>query len=919
MLMNLHKTLLRLAPIVLVSLAGYAAMAAPVTLYVAPDGNDGWTGRLATANADRTDGPLATPAGARDAVRRLKAAGETGPVTVYLRGGTYELAAPLVLEQQDSGTADAPVTYAAYADERPVLSGGRVIRGWKPGPGGLWTAQIPRVASGEWSFRQLFVDGQRRTRARDPNDDYFYIAAKAPPGKHPKTGKPVPRDRTAFLFARGHIERWPDMRQANVVVFHSWETSRLRIAEVNEALRLVTFTGPAHWPFERWGPKQRYYVENVRRALDAPGEWYLDRAAGTLYYYPMPGENMPHVEVVAPRLSRLVELRGDADAGQWVEHVTLRGLTFHYQDWTLGPEGHSDPQAAVTVTAAVMADGARHSTIERCEISHVGDYAIWLRRGCKQNRIVQNRIYDLGAGGVRIGEASMADSDDAESSGNLVDNNHIFDGGHVYSAGVGVWVAQSSHNTISHNEIHDLDYSGMSIGWNWNDAPNRCHHNTIEKNHVHHVMNGVLSDGGAIYTLGTSPGSVIRNNVFHDVWPYQSPPYGWGIYLDATSSGYLVENNVVYNILSGGLMYSNGGHEHTIRNNVFALSAEYMLWPYWEKRPSTFRRNIVYLTQGELMRPLSRASLDARIAANESLGAWDENLYWHAGGPGEIRFFLRDFADWQALGLDQHSRIADPQFVDPAGYDFSLKPDSPALELGFQPIDTTDVGLYGEPAWVEEARRVKHPKTFLPAPPPPPRPTEVDDDFEKTRVASPPDGAVVSGEERGASIRVSEEQAAAGRRSLKFTDVAGLVPSWQPHMFYQPHLVEGTVRQSFDVWLGRDALVFTEWRDQTVYPGCIGPAVTLDGTGKVMAGGKVLTTVPGETWVHVEIEAALGKNAPKEFKLTVTPPNAASQVFTDLAFKGGDFHELHWLGFVSIAANNSVFYLDNLEIKRIPK
>jgi hypothetical protein len=173
----------------------------------------------------------------------------------------------------------------------------------------------------------------------------------------------------------------------------------------------------------------------------------------------------------------------------------------------------------------------------------------------------------------------------------------------------------------------------------------------------------------------------------------------------------------------------------------------------------------------------------------------------------------------------------------------------------------------------------------------------------------------VSGEERGASIRVSQEQAAAGHRSLKFTDVAGLEPSWQPHTFYQPHLVEGTVRQRFDLWLGRDALVFTEWRDETAYPGCIGPAVTFDGKGQVMAGGKVLTTVPTESWVHVQIEAALGKKASKTFKLTVTPPNAAPQVFADLDFKGGDFHELHWLGFVSIATTNSIFYVDNLEIK----
>ena len=326
----------------------------------------------------------------------------------------------------------------------------------------------------------------------------------------------------------------------------------------------------------------------------------------------------------------------------------------------------------------------------------------------------------------------MANADQAESSGNLVDNNHVFDGGHVYPAGVGIWVAQSSHNIISHNEIHDLLYSGMSIGWNWDDAPNRCHHNIIERNHVHHVMQRVLSDGGAIYTLGASTGSVIRNNLFHDVWPYQQPPIGWGIYLDATTSGYLVENNVVYHTLSGGLMYNNGGHENVIRNNIFALSANQMLWPCWEKRPNAFRRNIVYLTQGDLMIPFAERWLKDRIAGKEPLGLWDENLYWHTGGSDCLRFFRHELPQWQAMGLDRRSLVADPKFVNPQQCDFRLQADSPALTLGFQPIDANAVGLYGDPAWVEEAHRVKHARTELPPPPPPPAPREVDDDFEKT-------------------------------------------------------------------------------------------------------------------------------------------------------------------------------------------
>ncbi len=890
------------------------ALPAATTVYVAPGGNDQWSGRLAVANAAKTDGPLATPRGARDAVRKLRAAGEQGPVTVRFRGGTYWMAAPLVFEAQDSGTAEGPVVYAAFEGERPVLSGGRQIGGWKAGPDGVWTATVPEVAAGSWHFQQLWVNGQRCMRARTPNEGYFRMVQKAPPAKD-ASGKLVPRDQTAFVFQPGEVKKWPDFQEANVVVFHSWETSRLRVANVDESERLVTFTGRSHWPFENWEPRQRYYVENVREALDAPGEWYLDRARGVLLYRPRPGEDMTKAEVIAPRLDRLVEFRGNPDARQFIDHVTLRGLTFCHEDWVLEPQGHSDPQAVVTAPAAVMADGARHCAIEKCEIAHVGDYGLWFRRGCKDCRIVQSRIHDLGVGAVRIGEAAMPRTDEAESSGNLIDNNHLFDGGHVYPAGVGVWVAQSSHNTISHNEIHDFFYSGMSIGWNWDDAPNRCHHNTIAENHVHHVMKGMLSDGGAIYTLGVSTGSVIRNNVFHDVWSYGNPPFGWGIYLDATTGGYLVENNVVYSIHSGCLMYSNGGHDHVIRNNVFAFSANHMLWPFWEKRPNTFQRNILYMTQGTLFVPFTERTLNERLAAKEPLGTWDENLYWHTGQREDLRFFKRTFGEWQALGLDRRSKIADPMFENAAEYDFGLRPGSPALALGFKPIDTSRVGLYGDPAWVEEGRRVRHPKTILPAPPPPPAPREISDDFEKTEPGSPPEHAVVSGEDRGASIRVSAEQAASGKRCVKVVDAKGLEPSWQPHFFYQPHLTEGAVRQAFDVKLMPGALFFTEWRDETSYPDCIGPSVTFDSSGRITAGGKLVAAVPTTGWIHVEIAARLGKDAPQRYTLSVAPAGGARQTF-ELPIAGKAFGELHWIGFVSTASAETAFYLDNIEVQR---
>lgn len=880
-----------------------------LVLHVSPTGSDLWSGRVSEPNRARTDGPLATVRGARDAIRKLRAGspGTLEPVTVIVHGGTYWLDEPFVLEPVDSFVA-----YVAAKGERPVFSGGVLITGWKKAQGNVWEAPAPAGLE----FRQLFVNGERRTRARSPNEGWYAVAGKAPPVID-ATGKEKSQERQAFVFQPDTIEQWDDLWEIEIVVYHSWETSRLRIESVDVENRIVRFTGTAHWPFLQWGADQRYYVENAPDALDAPGEWYLDRRRQVVRYIPLPGEDLTKAEVVVPRLTRLVELRGDAGMGLPVEGVTLDGLAFHHQDWVLEQEGHSDPQAVCSIPAAVMADGALNCIITSCEIAHVGEYAVWFRRGCKHNRFVRNRVFDLGVGGVRIGETAMAADDALESSHNLIDNNHIYDGGHVYPGGVGIWVAQSSYNTISHNEIHDFNYSGMSIGWNWDDAPNRCHHNVIEYNHVHHVMRGQLNDGGAIYTLGTSPGSVIRNNVFHDVWPYSA--IGWGIYLDATCNQYLVENNVVYNTLSGGLMYHNGGHEHIIRNNIFAFSAQQMLWPYWESRPSTFERNIIYFTQGDLFIPFATDSFRARQAAGESFGVWDRNVYWNPNDP-DIRFFSYDFDRWRSFGLDQNSVIADPQFIDPERYDFRLRPTSPALALGFREIDTSQVGLYGDAEWVNEPKRFSHPPTKLPPAKGAFKPQPINDGFEASLVGAHPEHAVVSGEEKGASIRVSAEQAAEGRHSLKVTDAPGLQYTWEPHFFYQPRLTEGRVRQSFDLLLEPGAFMFTEWRDVGPYPSNIGPSVTLDAraggaTAHVQVAGKNLATVPVGEWINVEIECDLGGEIGNTFTLAVKSGSREVQRFGDLPLWGDQFQELHWVGFVSIAEETVSFYLDNVKIE----
>ncbi|MBM4083727.1 MAG: hypothetical protein FJ272_02970, partial [Planctomycetes bacterium] len=852
--------------------------------YLATNGNDAWSGRLAEPNRDKTDGPFATFTRVQKALREASVRRAERPLTILIRGGTYRLTEPIRLSAADSGAKDAPVTFAAYPGEKPVFSGGRPVTGWRRGEKGVWTAQLEDVKNGKWHFRELFVNGRRAVRARSPNEGFFKVVELAEKDK--KAGARWNEGVDAFKFKPGDLKAWAKPNEVEVVVLHSWNTSRMRIASVDEKEGLVTFTAKTTFRPLAWDPDQRYYVENAPEALDSPGEWYLDRETGALNYWPLPDEDMAKAEAIAPVLQDLVRFEGEPETGAFVQHVCLSGLSFQHSDLPLPPQGYrGDPQAAVTIPAAVMLWGALDCSLEKCEIAHVGGYGLWLHRGSKRNRVVQCHIHDLGAGGVRIGEAVMAKDDVCEASHNLLSNGYIHDGGHVYPEGVGLWLAQSSHNEVSHNEIHSFNYSGMSVGWNWNDAPNRTSRNLIEHNHVHHVVRGMLSDAGGIYTLGTQLDTVIRNNIFHDIFPYMGQPaMAWGIYFDQGSNSMVVENNIVYNMLTGGIMQTSAP-AMVIRNNIFALSAWHAAWrwKYEKGPPSTVERNIFYLTQGELFHS------DGGQSDFET--KWDHNLYWRTDGKPML-FYEHTLEEWQAKGVDRHSLVADPLFVDPANGDFRLKPDSPALKLGFEPIDTSANGLIGEPAWVSLPKQTQPAKTTLPPLPPEPAPVNVDDGFEDTPVGQRPKLATVH-EEKDASIRVTEEVAAEGKRSLKFTDAPGLTHLWDPHLYYVPRFKEGRADLTFDLRVEPGAIVVHEWRDNK-QPFNIGPSLRIEASGQLLANGKPIANLPPSQWVRFELHCGLGTKANAKYDLIVTLGGARKE-FPQLDCGSAKFKRLDWL------------------------
>jgi len=651
--------------------------------YVAPGGKDSWSGRLAAPNSRKDNGPFATLSAARDAVRKLKAGGQLKkPLRILVRGGTYRLQQPLVFTPEDSGTQSAPITYAAYPGEKPILSGGVELTGWEKQSDGLWTVQLPEVRTGRWVPRQLFVGGKRRTVARSPNQGTFRTQGPLKPLKNRGAARKDPSAKIGFLFREGDLRRWEDLDDAMLIVYHAWTASRQHIASLDTKTRTVRYTAPSNWPTAYWENNQRYYVENVSEALDAAGEWYLSRKTGELTYFALE-ENPAEVDAVASKLPDLLRLEGAPEKGKFVEHLRFVGLSLQHADWKLGRDERCDGQAAAFLTtAALFARGARHCVIDRCEVAHTGGYAAWLEIGCQHNQITGCHFHDLGAGGVRIGATALPKEETLQTAHNEVSNCRIHDGGHVYPAGVGVWIGKSSHNTVRHNEISHLFYTGISVGWSWGYAPSSAHHNAIEYNHIHHIGQGRLSDMGGIYTLGVSPGTQLRYNHIHDVRSYSYG--GWGIYPDEGSTEILIENNVVYRTKSGGF-HQHYGRDNLVRNNVFALSENGQIIRTREEahRSFTFERNIVYFTQGAL------------FDGNWSNGnfQFEKNLYWRADGKPITFPGKRTLEQWQATGQDVGSLIADPQFVDPEKLNFQLKADSPAPEIGFQPIDMSRMGL----------------------------------------------------------------------------------------------------------------------------------------------------------------------------------------------------------------------------------
>jgi hypothetical protein len=671
--------------------AGLLLLAVPASaqkIFLSPSGNDNNPGTL--------DKPLATLQEAAGKARDLRKTNPGQAVEIIALEGEYLMMQPLTLTSADGGTAEQPLVFKAEQGKKAVFRGGVPVTGFQKVNDNLWKAFIPNVAYYDTYFEQLYVNGKRAVRARTPNEGFFTLKSVTETvvdkgyGRSPEVAvQKIGIDSADAACFRTFSDQ--DYKDALVTFYHKWDNTRKHITWYNRKESAIYLAGQGMKPWNSLDKQTRWYADNFMGALDAPGEWFLSRE-GYLYYIPEKGQTPENTTFVIPIIKEFIRIQGDTESRKLAENIRFENLVFGISAYHTPSDGNEPAQAAAPVDAVVMLDYAKNISFMNCEIANTGTYAFWFRRAVSNCAVQKCYMHDLGAGGVKIGETVIR-PDVADLTNNItVDNNIIRDGGYIFPCAVGILLFNASDNTLTHNEIADLRYTGISAGWVWGYAYSPSKRNKIEFNHIHHLGWGELCDMGGVYTLGASEGTTVSNNRVHHVYSFDYG--GWGLYTDEGSYGIVEENNLVYACKNSGF-HQHYGKENIIRNNIFAFNIKSQLQAtrVEEHRSISFTNNIVIFDKGTL--------LSSNWHKFNLLS--DNNCYFDTR-TNDVKFAAQSFAEWQKSGKDQHSVIADPLFVNASGYDFNFKKLSTAKKIGFKPFDYMKAGVYGDPEWTNLAK-----------------------------------------------------------------------------------------------------------------------------------------------------------------------------------------------------------------------
>jgi hypothetical protein len=656
----------RKGTVVAIILVGISAAACcqcgAAEFFVSPQGND--------AQAGTRSQPFKTLEAARAAVRKSD---HTEESTVWLRAGVYERLGPLELTAEDSGRPGKPVMYRAYPDEEVRIVGGRQVSDWKPVTDeAILGRLVPEArgkvlqadlnAAGIHDYGQvksggleLFFEDKPMTLARWPNEEFVTIVGLAEPDtvnvrgtKGSKTGK--------FMYEGDRPERW--LQENDVWVhgywFWDWADERQKVASIDTEKRMITVVPPFHHYGYRIG--QWFYGLNILAELDTPGEWYLDREKGVLYFWPpTPIEKGRAVISLA---KGLVSLTG-------VEHVTLQGMIFEASRGT-----------------AIVMKNCKDTRVAGCILRNTGDGAVQIEGG-QNDGVVGCDIYGTGSGGLRLRGGERASLTPA---GHFADNNHIHHYGRwnrMYTPAISM---DGVGNRVTHNLIHDAPHMAISFGGN---------DHVIEFNEIHDVCLE-SNDAGAIYAGRdwTMRGTAIRHNYLHDITGFRGRGCV-GVYLDDMFCGTQIYGNVFYRVTRAAFI--GGGRDCTVENNIFVDCRPAL---HVDARALGWAKDSVNTTMVERLKAVPYTS-----------------QLWQERYPGLVKILQEEPAvpkgnvvarniswggRWDEAGSDARPYVtfwnncvdADPLFQGPPPRTFRLQEDSPAYKLGFKPIPFEKIGLY---------------------------------------------------------------------------------------------------------------------------------------------------------------------------------------------------------------------------------
>ena len=702
--------------------------------YVSTDGDDSNPGSL--------EAPFATLPKARDAVRQRISAGLEGNLTVLIRGGSYRLDETVVFGREDSGTDRFAIEYAAYPGETPVFTSGVPIVGWKrierPVPGladdvmdKIWVGDVPQSLE---RFHTLYGGSKRLPRARGKG--------ATPAKRYP--GQRIRDWRTTLEFRPGTLKNWPNLHDVEVFIIpqYPWVSNILPLASVDEAAGVARTAVPATYPMGQTNfghfPDGTMWVENVLEELDEEGEWVVDFQRRRVYL--LSAGDRPPSEIVAPRLTELIRVEGriaySDPVDEPVRNLAFRSLSFTQGDrwpWEADKVGRGlqhDWEMFDRPTALVRFRGAEKCVLENCRFFQSGGAAIRLDLHCRWNRISGNHVAYVGGTGILLAGYGPGTKD--VNNNNVVTNNHIHHVGELLHHSLGIFAWQSGDNRIANNLIHHTPYTAIvvsgRISWDragsgecartvrwaeiekalgqpvsapltWYQRERFLHgrRNLVLRNEIHHAMQ-VMGDGNCIYISGTGGGNVVRENYLHDV---DTPNVNANIRCDDDQHETLMERNVIYRCCGEGFI--SKGNNAIVNNMIVDLrptttagvdcrhTRGYLVFPYGPVGGSVIRRNIFYAREKSqtLLHEGKRGGTRSLLRDCQA----DYNLYFSAADPNWGR---RHLDAQREFGIESHSVWADPLFVDVVGGDLGLKEDSPAIKLGFEPIDLTKVGLSGD-------------------------------------------------------------------------------------------------------------------------------------------------------------------------------------------------------------------------------